>query len=217
MVNTLIFDLDGTLVDSLIDLGQTTNRILTEYGFPIHEMSQYRQFVGNGATKLIEKALPSDKKELVQEARQRFDELYGQYCLDNTRPYTGIEELLQYLKMHGYHLAVVTNKPKDNAVKIVNHLFPDTFSYVFGNTNFQPKKPDPCLTNLVIDLFGVKKNEVIFVGDSCVDIETANHAKVKSIGCSWGFRGKVELLKAGASFIVDRPCEIKEILNDCSQ
>lgn len=213
-MNTLIFDLDGTLVDSLEDLGYTTNMVLKEYGFACHDMDKYRHFVGNGATKLIERALPDDKKQLVNEARVRFDVLYNDHCLDHTKPYPGIKELIDALKDEGYHLAVVTNKPKQHAVKIVKHLFPDTFEYIFGNTPYQPKKPDPTLVNLAMSLMDVGKHDVFYVGDSDVDIQTAINAKVKSIGCSWGFRGKAELLKAGANFVVDHPHEIKEIIDD---
>lgn len=214
MMNTLIFDLDGTLVDSLEDLAHTTNLVLEEYGFKTHELEKYRHFVGNGATKLIERALPDDHKDLVNEARARFDKLYALHCLDHTVPYPGMKKVIDDLKEAGYHLAVVTNKPKAHAVKIVKHLFPDTFEYVFGNTPYQPKKPDPTLVVLAMNLMDVSKHGVFYVGDSDVDIQTAINAKVKSIGCSWGFRGKAELLKAGANFVVDHPHEIKEIIDD---
>ena len=217
MINTLIFDLDGTLVDSLIDLCQTTNQVLKEYGFKTHELDSYKQFVGNGVDKLIERALPDDKKDLVKEARVRFDQIYLDNCLNNTKPYPGILELIEELDLRDYHLAVVTNKPKVNAIKIVKHLFGDKFTYIFGNTSFQPKKPNPCLTNLAIDLFGVNKNEVLYVGDSDVDIQTALNTKVKSIGCTWGFRGEQELKEAGANYIVSQASEIMEVIHDCDK
>ena len=114
----------------------------------------------------------------------------------------------------GYNLAVVTNKPQDHAVKIVNTLFPGCFKYIFGSSIRHPKKPDPCLTNLVINLFDVRKNEVVYIGDSDVDILTAKNTKVRSIGVSWGFRGRQELLENGADLVVDHADEIKEAIND---
>ncbi len=112
----------------------------------------------------------------------------------------------------GYKLAVVTNKPKINAVTIVNHLFPGKFMYVFGNTVYQPKKPHPCLVQLAMQLMESNKNETLMIGDSNVDIETAINAKIKSVGCEWGFRGKEELVQAGATYTVSKPSDIKDIL-----
>ena len=127
------------------------------------------------------------------------------------------EELLEILKEHDYNLAVVTNKPQQHAIKITKALFPDTFDYIFGNSALHPKKPDPCLTNLVINLFDVKKNQVVYIGDSDVDIQTAKNTKVKSIGVSWGFRGKEELVNSNADYVVDYPQEIWSKINDWSK
>lgn len=212
MINTLIFDLDGTLVNSLEDLAYTTNQLLQEDQLPLHELEEYKLFVGNGVDKLIERALPQSKKNEVKIYRKRFDDYYSQHCLDHTKPYPQIETLVDLLYKKGYKLAVVTNKPKVNAVKIVNTLFPDRFSYIFGNTPYQPKKPHPCLTQLAMQLLDVSKNEVLYVGDSNIDIETARNARVKSVGCTWGFRGKKELEEAGADYIVSSPMDIMEIL-----
>ena len=190
MYNTLIFDLDGTLVDSIEDLALSTNILMEENHFPTYDLDTYKQFVGNGVDKLIERALPEKYKKDVRKYRARFDELYHQ----------------------GYKLAVVTNKPKINAVTIVNHLFPDKFMYVFGNTVYQPKKPHPCLVQLAMQLMESNKNETLMIGDSNVDIETAINAKIKSVGCEWGFRGKEELVQAGATYTVSKPSDIKDIL-----
>ena len=123
-----------------------------------------------------------------------------------------MEELIDELYHQGYKLAVVTNKPKVNAVTIVNHLFPNKFMYVFGNTVYQPKKPHPCLVQLAMQLMESNKNETLMIGDSNVDIETAINAKIKSVGCEWGFRGKEELVQAGATYTVSKPSDIKDIL-----
>ena len=151
------------------------------------------------------------KKE-VRKYRARFDEIYKENCLKNTKPYPGMEELIDELYHQGYKLAVVTNKPKVNAATIVNHLFPNKFMYVFGNTVYQPKKPHPCLVQLAMQLMESNKNETLMIGDSNVDIETAINAKIKSIGCEWGFRGKEELVQAGATYTVSKPSDIKELL-----
>ena len=197
MYNTLIFDLDGTLVDSIEDLALSTNILMEESQFPTYDLETYKQFVGNGVDKLIERALPEEHKKEVRKYRARFDEIYKENCLKNTK---------------GYKLAVVTNKPKVNAVTIVNHLFPNKFMYVFGNTVYQPKKPHPCLVELAMQLMESNKNETLMIGDSNVDIETAINAKIKSIGCEWGFRGKEELVQAGATYTVSKPSDIKELL-----
>lgn len=217
MINTIIFDLDGTLVDSLEDLANTVNLLLAKKGYPTFALEQYRHFVGNGVLKLIERTLPQNHKDELMTFKQDFDEVYSQGCLNKTQPYPGIVELLNKLKDVGYNLAIVTNKPQVHAIKIAQTLFPGYFKYVFGHSERHPKKPDPCLTNLVINLFDVKKNEVVYIGDSDVDILTAQNAKVKSIGVAWGFRGTKELAESGANYVVNQADEILEVINDWSK
>lgn len=214
MINTVIFDLDGTLINSIGDLGETVNKILEKHGYPMHSIEKYCQFVGDGVLKLIERALPDDVQDNILELKKEFDEIYSENCLNKTAAYEGIEELLKLLIAHDFNLAVVTNKPHGHALKITKTLFPDTFAYIFGNSALHPKKPHPCLTNLVIDLFDVKKNEVVYIGDSDVDILTAKNAKIKSIGVAWGFRGREELEKNQADYVVDKPMDIWSVIND---
>ena len=217
MINTVIFDLDGTLINSIEDLGDTVNQLLKKRGYPIHDINSYCKFVGDGVIKLIERALPENCNDDIMEIKHEFDEIYGKNCLNKTKAYPGIVELLEILKEHDYNLAVVTNKPQQHAIKITKALFPDTFDYIFGNSALHPKKPDPCLTNLVINLKKKKKNQVVYIGDSDVDIQTAKNTKVKSIGVSWGFRGKEELVNSNADCVVDYPQEIWSKINDWSK
>lgn len=212
MIKTLIFDLDGTLVDSIEDLAIATNELLKEDQLPLHDLDEYKQFVGNGVDKLIERALPKEKKDQVKAYRQRFDQYYSLHCLEHTKPYPQMKELIDILCQEGYQLAVVTNKPKANASVIVNALFPGQFAYAFGNTAYQPKKPHPCLTQLAMSLLDAKKDETVFIGDSHVDVDTAKNAKVKCIGCLWGFRDEEDL--QGADFLAAQPMDILKIIHN---
>ncbi|MDD8048547.1 MAG: HAD-IA family hydrolase [Thomasclavelia sp.] len=213
MIDTIIFDLDGTLVDSLEDLANTTNILLKKYSYPTHKLDEYRYFVGNGVNKLLENAFKPNKID-IQKIRSEFDEIYLEHCLDNTKPYKGILECVNEFYNQGYKLSIVTNKPSAMASKIGKTLFKDKFAYIFGNTSYQPRKPDPTLTNLAINLMESKKKNVVYIGDSDVDVQTAINTKVKCIGCDWGFRGKDELIKAGCDAVATHPSDIKEIIND---
>lgn len=217
MITTCIFDLDGTLVDSLADLADATNIVLQKYGFPTHQIEAYRQFVGDGVNMLLQRALPEDKKGLVLACRKYFDEVYNEICLTKTRPYPGIEQLLAKLKNQGKQLAIVTNKPDALAKKITNYLFPNSFVYVYGNSDAYPRKPDPFLINKVIELLSVNKDEVLYIGDSDVDMFTGKNAGVKTMGVAWGFRGKEELLASGADIVVENPKMIGEYIDDSSK
>lgn len=209
-----IFDLDGTLVDSLMDLAISTNKVLKMHGLPTHEISAYNQFVGNGVKKLIERALPQDKLDLVDVCLKEFYQIYDDHCLDHTKPYEGIEILINELKEEGILLSVVTNKPHHLAVKIVEKLFPDTFVSILGQQNLYPTKPHPESTFIALMEMRLSKNDCYFIGDSNVDIQTGYQAEMDTIGVCWGFRGREELAKEGATYIVDVPHQIKEIVNE---
>lgn len=217
MITTCIFDLDGTLVDSLADLANACNTVLKQYGFSSHPLDKYRTFVGDGVDVLITRAVPKEYCHLVKEMRVLFDQVYIAHCLEKTVPYVGVKELIEHLDNHGIHLAVVTNKPDMIAKKIVTALFSNRFSYIYGNSPSYPRKPNPFLIHQVIRDFGVTKEEVLYIGDSDVDIFTGKNANVKTIGVSWGFRGKQELLDSGANFVVDKASEIGDIVYDSNQ
>lgn len=210
----VIFDLDGTLVDSLADLSDSVNLMLESYGFPTHEMEKYRYFVGNGSKKLMERTLPRDKAasaEFVEEALVKYKAIYKERLLEKTRPYNGVRELLAELKNRGIPLAVCTNKHNDAALTIVKILFaPGTFEEVLGDRPGFPKKPNPATPLEIASHLGVKPDEVAYLGDTSVDMETAVHAGFLPVGVLWGFRPEEELVKSGAKVLLKAPLELLE-------
>ena len=210
----VIFDLDGTLVDSLADLSDSVNLMLESYGFPTHEMEQYRYFVGNGSKKLMERTLPRDKAasaEFVEEALVKYKAIYKERLLEKTRPYNGVRELLAELKSRGIPLAVCTNKHNDAALTIVKILFaPGTFEEVLGDRPGFPKKPNPATPLEIASHLGVKPDEVAYLGDTSVDMETAVHAGFLPVGVLWGFRPEKELIESGAKILLKKPSELLE-------
>ena len=210
----VIFDLDGTLVDSLADLSDSVNLMLESYGFPTHEVEKYRYFVGNGSKKLMERTLPRDKAasaEFVEEALAKYKAIYKESLLEKTRPYNGVRELLAELKSRGIPLAVCTNKHNDAALTIVKILFaPSTFEEVLGDRPGFPKKPNPATPLEIASHLGVKPDEVAYLGDTSVDMETAVHAGFLPVGVLWGFRPEEELVKSGAKVLLKAPLELLE-------
>ena len=210
----VIFDLDGTLVDSLADLSDSVNLMLESYGFPTHEVEKYRYFVGNGSKKLMERTLPRDKAasaEFVEEALAKYKAIYKERLLEKTRPYNGVRELLAELKSRGIPLAVCTNKHNDAALTIVKILFaPSTFEEVLGDRPGFPKKPNPATPLEIASHLGVKPDEVAYLGDTSVDMETAVHAGFLPVGVLWGFRPEEELVKSGAKVLLKAPLELLE-------
>lgn len=209
---TAIFDLDGTLADTLQDLADAVNYGLKELGYPIHSVESYKQMVGNGAQKLCIRALPDGAKDRAGELYDIFCCRYGSHYLDNTRMYDGIEETIKILSQSGIKLAVATNKPQNAARKIIAALLPDAgFFKVLGGCEERPKKPDPAVIREILDGFP-DDNKVYMIGDSNVDVQTAKNSGLISIGCAWGFRGCQELEAAGAAFIAEKPQDIAEII-----
>lgn len=203
-----IFDLDGTLADTLYDLADATNYALEKLGCPVHPYENYKQFVGNGVQKLCCRALPDDKKNDTEKLLKIFSGYYGKHFLDKTELYSGMKETLETLKENGVILAVATNKPQDFARQIVNKLLPEfDFIKVLGGCAERPKKPDIAIINEIISDFPEEEN-IFMIGDSNVDIQTAKNAGIHSIGCAWGFRGVEELKNAGADFIAYAPEDI---------
>lgn len=211
---TAVFDLDGTLADTLHDLADATNYGLKKLGYPIHPYESYRYFVGNGVPVLCERVLPDGYKHDAERLREYFTEYYNIHYLDKTRLYDGIYDCIRRLADNGVVLAVATNKPQDFARKIIEKLIPEfNFVKVLGGCSERPKKPDPAIIREITDILPAD-NKCYMIGDSNVDIMTAQNSGLISIGCDWGFRGADELKKAGADFIAYKPSQIADyILN----
>lgn len=217
MIKLVIFDLDGTLLNSLEDLAASTNYALRRHGYPEHELPAYRYFVGNGIDKLLERALPETARtpETVMKVKEDFVAYYAVHKADFTAPYAGIPELLGELKRQGILLAVASNKYHEATVALIPAYFGEgLFDFVFGQREGIPIKPDPTIVYDIIKAAGVRKEEVLYVGDSGVDMQTAVNSGVTSAGVTWGFRDRKELLANGACHIAESPLDILAILNE---
>ena len=209
----IIFDLDGTLINTIDDLGQACNHALSACGYPTHKIEDYPKLVGNGINKLIERALPEEhrKEAAVLRLRKYFVPYYDAHNCDLTRPYEGIPALLQALKAQGHTLAVASNKYQAATEKIVAQLFPDTFDVVLGERDGVARKPHPQIVYDIL-LNRSDKSETLYIGDSLVDAETAQAAGVKLILCTWGFCTEEQLMTANPDYMVHHPAEILPII-----
>lgn len=207
-----IFDLDGTLIDSLADLADSANEMLAGFGFPRHDLDKYRYFVGNGSRKLIERCLPAEKaadSAFVDEALAKYKLCYDKNLTHKTVCYEGIMDMLTALQAKHIPLGICTNKHQSAADIIVDKLFPkDMFVSVIGDCKDMPRKPDPKKVLLIAAKMGVKPAEVAYFGDTSVDMDTANNAGMLPIGVTWGFRPQEELVAHGAKILLDTPMEL---------
>lgn len=215
----IIFDLDGTLINTIDDLGQACNHALSACGYPTHQIEDYPRLVGNGINKLIERALPQEHRneETVMQLRAFFVPYYDEHNCDLTHPYDGIPELLVALKAAGNTLAVASNKYQAATEKIVAQLFPDMFDVVLGERENVARKPDPQIVYDIVEAMRrlgneVTDKEILYIGDSLVDAETAKAAKLPFVACTWGFCTREQLLTAQANHMVDHPLEILRII-----
>jgi phosphoglycolate phosphatase len=209
----VLFDLDGTLLNTLDDLYYSTNYALEQFNFPTRTYEEVRTFVGNGVKVLIEKAVPKGKNEYVEEVLEVFKEHYKSHSMDHIYIYNGIKELIIELKKMNIKIAVVTNKFHAAAEIIVEKYFKDDFLIALGESKELNKKPHPDMCNKVLSILNSKSENTLYVGDSEVDILTAANANLKCISCSWGFRTKDELKFAGANIIIEKPIELLKYLN----
>ena len=215
MIKAVIFDLDGTLLNTLEDLANASNFSLRSCGYNEHPIKDYIRFVGSGRYILMKRILPEEDKnneEAIEKVLKLFDEYYGEHMHDTTKPYDGIYELIKELKIKNIKLAVVSNKPDEFAGETVNRYFGNDFEITYGQRPNHAVKPDPKTVYEVMEYLNVTKEECIYVGDSDVDMKTAQNAGVKSIGVAWGFRGEEELKSAGADYIIRTPQELVNLL-----
>ncbi len=209
----VIFDLDGTLLDTLEDLKNSLNHALGSQGFPGRSLEEVRAFVGNGMVRLVQRAVPERCSPEQQEAVfTAFRAHYRRHSRDATRPYPGIPELLRELRQEGIMLAVLSNKVHDAVGELCDFYFPGLLDAAAGLQEGVEKKPDPAGLLLLLEKLGVKKEQAVYIGDSEVDVETARSGGLDCIAVDWGFRSRQQLQKAGADCIAASPEELKKAL-----
>lgn len=209
----VVFDLDGTLVDSIVDLSNAVNKGLEKVNLPTHSVDAYKTFVGNGRENLIKRAMGTmcNNKALFDIVINQFDQEYKVHSNDNTYGYDGCKELLYQLNRLGIKTAVLSNKPDEFISDILNKVYPNhRFDVAWGKKPDLPTKPDGTSLLKMLDLFGFNCEQCLYIGDSDVDVKTAKNAGVDMLGVSWGFRGTKELIEAGAMAVVDKASEILE-------
>lgn len=213
----IIFDLDGTLLNTIDDLGYACNYALAQTGFPTHPIEAYPAMVGNGISNLIRRALPEAERndETVARLREFFVPYYNEHNCDQTRPYDGIPQLLSTLRAKGHTLAVASNKYQAATEKIVRHFFPDTFDCILGERAGVARKPDPQIVADILSMVASKASQILYIGDSLVDRDTALNARVPFVACSWGFVPRERLIEAGVTTLIDRPEELLSLLPIC--
>lgn len=215
MKKLVIFDLDGTLLDTIHDLADATNHALETLGFNTYPVSAYNQMVGNGIAKLLERALPAGERtpERQKEMRKAFLDYYGRNLCVHTRPYPGIAELLEQLTSRGINIAVASNKYQRGVDTLIRHYFGNyPWAAVCGQREGVPVKPDPSIVFNILGQCPTSKQEVLYCGDSGVDMQTAYRAGVTSCGVTWGFRSRAELEENNANILVDNPLEILDLV-----
>jgi phosphoglycolate phosphatase len=212
----VIFDLDGTLLDTLEDLADSVNAVLAEQGFPVHPVESYRYFVGDGAAVLISRVLPEAHRDaaIQKTCLRRFREEYALRWKNKTLPYDGVLLMLAKMQKLGMKLAVLSNKPHDATEQCVRELLPGIrFDAVVGQVDGKPRKPDPAGALAIAQQLGVLPQEVLYLGDTATDMKTAVSAGMYPVGVLWGFRSAGELETNGARTLIARPEDAVELLN----
>lgn len=215
-VTHVVFDLDGTLLNTLEDLARSANHVCETFGWPTFSLDAYRFKVGNGILKLVERIMPAEfagDGAVYGSALETFRSYYDLHKEDHTAMYPGIDQMLRELKGAGLTLAILTNKDHSAATPLVNrHFGPDVFALAQGHIDGLPPKPAAPLTEHLLEQLGADKSRTLYVGDSNVDVETGHNAGIPVAGVSWGFRGRAELEAAGAEFVVDSPAELTGLI-----
>ncbi|MFQ5965040.1 MAG: HAD family hydrolase [Candidatus Scalinduaceae bacterium] len=212
----VLFDLDGTLLDTLEDLGSVMNRVLTRKGYPTHKLDNYRYLVGDGATTLIKRALPEEKRNdnIIRSCLEAFLKDYDQNWNVKTKPYNGITEMLDTLTACGMKMAVLSNKPHEFTNRCVTHFLPSwNFDMVLGQCDEFPSKPDPAGALKVAECLNLSPSDFLYLGDTAVDMKTSIAAGMFPVGVLWGFRSAKELRENGAQVLIKKPLEILNLLD----
>ena len=213
MYKHVIFDLDGTLLNTIDDLADTGNHVCTLHGWPTHTVDAFKLMVGNGIPKLVERFAPQGtSQEVLDQAFQEFMDWYGVHKENKTAPYAGMPEVAKALREAGVSIAVLSNKADVMAGPVVEHYYPGIFPVVQGALPGLPTKPDPTLLHKLMDRLGATQEDTLFVGDSNVDIRTAKNGGLTGCGVLWGFRSQEELEAAGADVIVSTPQELLDLI-----
>ncbi len=212
-IGAIIFDLDGTLADTLDGIVDSLNSVLDEFGLPTHERDAFRRFIGDGVHKLVERALPDDKHHLAGDVLERYLPVLMTHGGEASRPYEGADRLLDALAASGTPFSVLSNKPHEPTVDVVARLFGQwRFAEVAGAKPGVPIKPDPTVALALAQHMGVAPGDCAFVGDSDVDMETARNAGMIAVGAAYGLRGRAELQAAGAHHLIDAPDELLRLI-----
>jgi len=212
----VLFDLDGTLVDSLVDLADSMNRVLNRQGLPSHPTQAYRYFVGDGIIKLAQRALPAEarQEEIIEDCARKMRQEYALHWADTTRPYPGIAELLDTLAGRGIQMAILSNKPDALTQEVVRTLLPQwDFAAVAGAKETFPRKPDPAGALRIASLLQREPADFLYLGDTNTDMQTARAARMFAIGALWGFRTAEELKEHGAQALISVPSELCPLLD----
>ena len=216
MKKLVLFDLDGTLINSIDDLADSTNYALQQCGLPLHTVDEYKYVVGTSVDPLIRRALPEEEKEnqeLFDRVKKIYLSYYAAHSKDKTRPYPGISDLLSRCNKAGVLVAVVSNKPDDITADVVRYYFPQIhFAATMGPKEGIPKKPNPAGVREVLRITGIALEDALYVGDTWVDMQTAQNSGVQSCGVLWGFRTRQELVENHADFIAADAAELAEII-----
>lgn len=211
----VLFDIDGTLLDALEDIASSANRVLGRFGFPQHELEDYKYFVGDGREALALRILPGSHRDATTVAKVLacIDSEYSQHWADTTRPYEGIPELLQALTVRAIKMAVLSNKPDDSAKLMISKLLPHwRFELVLGARLGVPRKPDPTVALEIAEHLNIFPSEFLYLGDTDTDMKTAEAAGMCPIGVLWGFRTADELLASGAKALISNPIDLLKSL-----
>lgn len=213
-IEAVIFDLDGTLLNTVEDIMDSVNSVLQKYGFPLHSLEEYLFFIGDGIEELVKRALPENRRnnKITSECLLLVKQEYKKRWHIKTKPYEGVKEMLFGLSRTGIKLSVFSNKPHDFTTITVKYYFPEiNFDVVLGAKEGNPKKPDPWGALYIAEMISVSPKKILYLGDTKTDITTAKRAGMISTGAAWGFRGKKELEEAEADYLVDFPVQFLQL------